>query len=119
MPGTMLGEIDCDSLAAELEPLFGHDLAVQPAVAMKQLSALRAYDATSRLGEIADIPTLVLSASHDPIAPPVFGCALASAIAGARFVEFEDASHGLPIQHPARVNTLLREHIDAAESLPR
>jgi len=116
MPPDALASVDRDALAAELAPLFGHDLADQPPVAMKQLGALRAYDATDRLGRITGIPTLVMSAAHDPIAPPRHGHALANAIAGARYVEFDDASHGLPLQHAARVNDLLREHLRAAES---
>lgn len=116
MPEDALRGIDQDALAAQLAPLFGHDIADQPPVAMKQLSALSAYDATDRVSGIVGIPTLVMSAAHDPIAPPVNGRALAAAIPGARYVEFEDASHGLPIQHAARVNQLLRQHLDSAES---
>lgn len=116
MPEDALRGIDQDALAAQLAPLFGHDIADQPPVAMKQLSALSAYDATDRVYGIVGIPTLVMSAAHDPIAPPVNGRALAAAIPGARYVEFEDASHGLPIQHAARVNQLLRQHLDSAES---
>lgn len=116
MPPAALQQVDRDALAAELEPLFGHDLADQPPVAMKQLSALRGYDATERLGELAGIPTLVMSAAHDPIAPPRLGRALADAIPGARFVEFDNASHGLPIQHAERVNELLSRHLADAES---
>ncbi|HEU4556284.1 MAG TPA: alpha/beta fold hydrolase [Longimicrobium sp.] len=84
-------------------------------VAMKQLGALRAYDASERLGTLAAIPTLVMSAAHDPIAPPQYGRALADAIPGARYLEFEDASHGLPIQHAERVNQLLLDHLRGAE----
>lgn len=116
MPPDVLRTADRDALAAELEPLFGHDLAVQPPVAMKQLGALRRWDGRSRLSELAGIPTLVVSAAHDPIAPPLFGRALAAGIPGARYVEFPDASHGLPIQHADRVNALLGEHLAAAES---
>jgi len=116
MPECALAGVDRDELAATLEPLFGHDLAVQPAVAMKQLAALRAYDASDRLARLAGVSTLVLSAAHDPIAPPRYGRALACAIPGARYYEFGDASHGLPIQHAGRVNALLREHIDLAEA---
>jgi len=116
MPPAALRETDRDRLAAELAPLFGHDLADQPPITLKQLGALRAYDATDRLGEITGIPTLVMSAAHDPIAPPRLGRALAAAIPGARFVEFADASHGLPIQHAGRVNALLVEHLRQAES---
>ena len=115
MTPSALREVDPDALAAELAPLFGHDLADQPPVALKQLSALRAYDASDRLGGIAGIPTLVMSAAHDPVAPPRHGRALAEGIPGARFVEFDDASHGLPISHAARVNELLAEHLRSAE----
>src|SRR5215218_4923303 len=116
MPPSALREVDRHRLAAELAPLFGHDLADQPPIAMKQLGALRAYDASDRLDRISGIPTLVMSAAHDPIAPPRHGRALAAAIPGARFVEFDDASHGLPIQHAARVNELLADHIEQTES---
>jgi pimeloyl-ACP methyl ester carboxylesterase len=106
---------DEDKLAAELEPLFGHDLADQPPVAMKQLAALRAYDATDRLQQLSGLATLVVSAEHDPIAPPAYGRLLAQGIAGARFVEFPDASHGVPIQNAAEINLLLQQHLRAAE----
>jgi aminoacrylate hydrolase len=107
---------DTTQLAEELRPIFGHDLADQPPIALKQLSALRAWDGSGRLAELAAIPTLVVSGAHDPIAPPRFGRALAAAIPGARHVEYEDASHGLPIQHAARVNDVLRTHIGRAEA---
>ncbi len=116
MPPELLETVDADALAARLAPLFGHDLAEQPPVAMKQLAALRAYDASSRLGSLAGIPVLVMSAAHDPIAPPRFGKALADGIPGARFVAFSDASHGLPLQLPERVNALLMEHLAASQS---
>jgi pimeloyl-ACP methyl ester carboxylesterase len=116
MPPAALRDADADRLAAELAPLFGHDLADQPAIALKQLGALRGYDASNRLAQLSAIPTLVMSAAHDPIAPPRYGRALAEAIAGARFLQFDDASHGLPIQHAERVNALLAEHLRQAES---
>jgi pimeloyl-ACP methyl ester carboxylesterase len=116
MPESALERIDPDQLADELAVLFGHDLADQPPVVMKQLSALRAYDATDRLAQLAGIPTLVMSGAHDPIAPPRFGRALSARIPGARYVEFDDASHGLPIQHADRVNALLEEHLGLADS---
>ena len=33
----------------------------------------------------------------------------------ARYLEFDDASHGLPIQHAERVNELLLDHLRGAE----
>ena len=110
MPPEVLATADRDALAAELAPFFGHDLADQPPVAMKQLSALRAYDATNRLRELAGIPTLVVSARYDRIAPPDRGRALADGIPQARFVEFSDASHGVTIQLAGRINHLLDSH---------
>jgi pimeloyl-ACP methyl ester carboxylesterase len=105
---------DTDALAARLAELFGHDLADQAPITMKQLGALRTFDATARLGELAGIPTLVVSATEDPIAPPRFGAALAAAIPGARYEELPDASHGVTIQQPEVINTLLRRHVAAA-----
>lgn len=55
--------------------------------------------------------TLVISATHDPIAPPEVGRKLAGLIPGARFVEIEDASHGVPIHLADKVNGLLDEFI--------
>ncbi len=114
MPPAALVQADRDALADRLAPLFGHDLADQPPIVMKQLSAMRPYDATPRLRELAGIPTLVVSAAHDPIARPAFGQAIAEGIPGARYVEFADASHGVPIQMADRVNRLLFTHLDGA-----
>jgi pimeloyl-ACP methyl ester carboxylesterase len=115
MPPPALAGADRDRVAAELAPLFGHDLADQPPVAMKQLAAARRYDATPRLGELAAVPTLVVSAAHDRIAPPAGGRAIAAGIPGARYVEIPDASHGVPIHQADRVNALLLDHLAGAE----
>lgn len=116
MPPGSVSASNRELLAADLAELFGHDLADQPPIAMEQLGALRRYDATPRLRELSGIPTLVVSAAHDPIAPPRFGRALAAVIPKARFVEFANASHGLPIQHADEVNRLLRELFQHVES---
>ncbi|CAN5337618.1 alpha/beta fold hydrolase [soil metagenome] len=105
-----LAGADRDALAAKFAPLFGHDLADQPPIVMKQLSCMRGYNALPRLGELGGIRTLAVSAAHDPIAPPRHGRAIADAIPGARYVEFADASHGLPISHSAQINELLTNH---------
>lgn len=103
---------DLDALAARFEPLFGHDLAEQPPIVEKQLEALRRSDPSSRLGELEGLRTLIVSADHDPIAPPSVGRTLAQAMAGSRFVEFGEASHGLPITHAEAVNSLLVDHFE-------
>lgn len=116
-PPAMRDNAELDALAERLAPVFGHDLGdVRPIVGV-QLKALRGYGASARLGEIR-VPTVVASAAHDPIAPPRVGRALADGIPGARYAEFPDASHGLPITHAERVNELLLEHLAAAEARP-
>jgi len=99
-----------DEVARQFAPIFGHDLAVQPPVAMKQLTAMARYDATPRLHQLSGLPTLVVSATHDRLARPEYGRGLAAAIRGARFVEIKDAAHGVPIERPESINSLLLEH---------
>lgn len=111
MPPSVLAGQDRDSLAVQLAPLFGHDLARPPAIVMAQLRAMSRYDARSRLSRLANLPTLVVAAQQDRIARPVFGRALATAIPGARYVELKDAGHGVPIHAAEMINDLLRQHL--------
>ena len=104
---------DRGALAGELNALFGRDLGVSAPIVDEQLKVMGRYDATPQLGRLTGVPTLVVSGRHDPIAPPVFGRAIAAGIGGSRYVEFEDASHALVIQSRDRLNALLREHLDA------
>ena len=71
-------------------------------------------DAMALLDALSSIPTLVVSATHDRIAPCEQGRALAGAIRGARYVEIDGAAHGVTIHNADVVNDLLREHIAAA-----
>jgi aminoacrylate hydrolase len=116
MPESVLRSRDRAQLAEELRPLFGRDLADQPPIVMKQVSAMGRYDAFDRLGQLQGIATLVLSAGHDRISLPAYGRELAAAIPGARLVEIAEAGHGVAIQCAALVNAELAEHIDAAEA---
>lgn len=110
MPKDALASADRAALADRLADLFGHDLADQPSIVMPQIRAMARYDARDRLAGLAGIRTLVMSAAHDRIASPASGRLLAAAIPGARYVEYADAGHGLPIQHADRVNAVLRDH---------
>ena len=104
---------DLDAEAERLAPLYGHDLADSPPVVDHQLKALRATDLTPRLCELAGLPTLIVNAAHDPIAPPSAGRALNTGIPGSRYVEIADASHGWPVTHAAQTNPMLSEHFSA------
>jgi len=107
MPSSYLAKVDRARLDADLADLFGRDLADQPAIVMPQLRAMSRYDALARLAALQAIPTVVGSASLDRIALPAFGRQLADAIPGARFVEFPDAGHAVPIHSASTINALL------------
>jgi 3-oxoadipate enol-lactonase len=112
-PPATLQAADTDALAARFAAVIGRDLADQPPILMRQLMAMGRHDTCSRLGELRHIPTLVVSAEHDRIALPRYGQTLASAIPGARFELMRDASHGVIIHAPERVNELLERFLDS------
>ena len=116
MPAALVEACGVDAVVEELERAFGRSLAAPEVaeIAGRQLAALRAHDERGRLGELAGIPTLVASARHDPIATVAHGKALAEAIPGAAYREWEDASHALPIQLPREVNAALAAHFAGA-----
>jgi pimeloyl-ACP methyl ester carboxylesterase len=105
------------ALVEKLPDLFGHDLADQPAIVNEQLRAMRDTDLSARLARLALLPTLILCAAQDPIAPISAGREIAHGIPGSRLVEFEGASHGLPMTHAGSVNGMLRDHFERAEKL--
>jgi aminoacrylate hydrolase len=115
MPPALLASSDRAQQAEKLRALFGRDLADQPPIILKQLAAMAKYDASARLGQLAHIPSLVMSAELDRIALPAFGRELAAAIPGARFVELPGAAHGVSIYAPGEVNALLAEHFASAD----
>jgi len=115
MPDAYLRTVDASRLAQDLARLFGRDLGDQPPIVMKQLRAMKRYGEVAWPGGQGRVPTLVVSGAHDPIAPPKFGRALAAQIPGARYVEFDQASHALPIQCADDVNALLAEHLSLNE----
>jgi pimeloyl-ACP methyl ester carboxylesterase len=117
-PPAALQTADTDALAVRFAALIGRDLADQPPILMKQLTAMGRHDTYSRLGELRDIPTLVVSAEHDRIALPRYGQMLANAIPGARFELLRDASHGVTIHAPERVNDLLLRFLDSVIAPP-
>ena len=106
---------DLDELASRFAKLIGRDLADQPPILMQQLKALGRHDCSKRLPELGAIPTLVLSAEHDPIALPRYGRQIAELIPGARFEEIPAAAHGVIIQKADLINQKLRHWFQTAE----
>lgn len=113
-PDSYVRERGESAVIDELEAAFGRSLADTPGIADEQLDALRRHDERERLAELAEIPALVVSAEHDPIARADAGRALAEGIGRARYVAWADASHALPIQQRSEVNAMLRAHFASA-----
>jgi pimeloyl-ACP methyl ester carboxylesterase len=107
---------DLDHIARSLEPLFGHDLGVTPAIAMRQVRAMSRWNVLARLADLKSIPTLVVGATHDLIARRELVRATAAAIPGAKLVELEGAAHGVPVTAPDTVTGLLRDHLGEVEA---
>lgn len=116
MPDAFIAERGIDAVATSLEEVLGRPLSSPPPVADLQLSALRRHDERERLAELSTIPVFVASGRHDPIARPAFGRALAETIRGAKYREWEEASHALPIQFPDEVNAALAAHFATAQA---
>jgi pimeloyl-ACP methyl ester carboxylesterase len=114
LPPSLRGGVDPDALAATYGRWFERDLAHPAPIANAQLLACRAHDAAERLGELAGIPTLVVSAELDVIALPAYGRELARRIPGAEYHELAGAAHGVPLSEPRRIDELLRAHLDRA-----
>jgi pimeloyl-ACP methyl ester carboxylesterase len=102
-------------LVERLARVFGHDIGDLPAISARQLAAMKAHDVTPRLGELAGIPTLVISGEKDLIARPASGKAIAAGIPGARYVEIAGASHAFPILEAERCADLIMKHLAEAE----
>jgi aminoacrylate hydrolase len=107
--------VDRDVLAQKVALLIGRDLAYSPPVLLRQVRALSRHNASARLGELKNIPTLVMSAGQDLIALPRHGRELAQSIPGARFELVPGASHGIILNRPQLVNDALESFIAEAE----
>lgn len=104
--------INPDTYAAQLAPLFGHDLGDLPPIVSRQLSAMRRYNALPTLASIDDLPCMVMTAKHDPIAPPQLGLQLKQSFKRHEYWQFDEASHGLPITHAEKVNRILLDWLN-------
>lgn len=99
-----------NAVAQELSDVFQRDLAPLPPVSSRQLRALSRHDSSSRLHELATIPSIVIAGEYDPIARPAGARKLAEAIGANEFHLLEGESHALTIQAPDNVNGLIAAH---------
>ncbi len=109
-------EIHSEAMASRLSAIVGHDIAEIPPITGQQVRAMRQTDLTAELDKLAGVPTLVVSADLDMIAPPSLGRAMAARIPGARFVEVKGDAHSFPILKPKECAALVMEHLAAVEA---
>ncbi len=110
LPRSMRHPEDLDNWAQKMALIFGYDLADPPAVVFQQLRAYSAFNPGDGLAGLAGIPSLVVSAEEDPLAPPSLGRRLAQSLPGSRYHEVAGASHGVTVTHPEIINQRLAEH---------
>lgn len=117
LPPSMRSVEELEHWSKELEVIFGRDLADTPSFIFRQVLAYRKFDASSRLKELKDVPTLVINGAYDPLSPPTLGRRLAACLATSNYEEIPEAAHGVTVTHAREINSLLRSHLEFAESL--
>jgi pimeloyl-ACP methyl ester carboxylesterase len=110
------GQERSEKLLKKMERVFGHDIGDLPEISDAQLAAMGNHNVTDRLGELAGIPTLIVSGEKDLIARPSSGRAIAAGIPGATYVEIAGGSHAFPILEPERCADLILEHLRAVDA---
>ncbi len=106
---------DPDALAATYGEIFGRDLADTPGITREHLKAMGDHALPAGMDALASVPSLVVSGAHDIIARPAYGEQLARLISADRYVELDDAAHGLTVTHRTEVDRMLLDHILAAD----
>jgi pimeloyl-ACP methyl ester carboxylesterase len=81
-----------------------------------QLRAVFGHDTRTRLGTLADLPTLIVKPERDLLIAPRNSDQLARLIPNSRLLSFPDAGHGLIRQVGPELGAALREHFARAES---
>lgn len=89
--------------SAQFDALVASLSALRTDSYLKTLECVTRYHGFPAFAAVA-APTLVLTGSHDPIAPPVMARAMAEAIPGARYVELADCGHISNIEQPEAFN---------------
>jgi pimeloyl-ACP methyl ester carboxylesterase len=93
-----------------MDEYFAHLAKLDPMIMFQMAKAMRNNSAKDLLPEIT-VPTLILAGAKDVMTPPKLAEEMAEAIPNARLEMFEDGSHTLPIDEPARVNALVEEFV--------
>jgi len=80
-----------------------------------QLAAVLHHDTRSRLGRLAELPTLIVKPERDLLIRPRCSELLHQAVKGSTILRFPDAGHGLIRQKAPELGAALRAHFALAE----
>ena len=69
-----------------------------------------------RAVELIDVPTLLIAATHDPLAPPELLAAIRSSVPASEFVTIDGAGHYSNLDHASEFTRALRAHLVRARS---
>jgi 3-oxoadipate enol-lactonase len=94
----------------QFEALLASLAALRTESYLKTLEAVTRYHDFPPFGQV-QVPTLVITGEHDPIAPPAMAQAMAQAIPGARYVELAGAGHISNIEAPDAFNAAVRAFV--------
>jgi pimeloyl-ACP methyl ester carboxylesterase len=86
-----------------------------PRTFLAQYAAVLRFRSEERLGELDDLPTLVVQPGRDRVIHPGESERLAGRIPGARLVCFPGSGHGVIVEEAAAVSRLLLAHFRRAD----
>jgi len=107
-----LERVGIGAAVERLTRAFGHDHA---GTTRAQVGAIARHDVRSRLGELSDLPVLVVGAGRDRLVRIGLVEELARGIAGAELHCFDEAGHGVISECADEVADLLRRKIADAD----
>jgi pimeloyl-ACP methyl ester carboxylesterase len=87
-----------------------------PITTYAQMGAISGHDTRTRLGALAEIPTLVLHGLEDSLVPPRHGRDLAELIPGAKLVLVPGCGHILGTDAEAETAGAILEHLDRSKA---
>ncbi len=114
-PPAFLREIGKARAVELLRGAFVEDFVRMPLCIRRQMAAMWRHRGAD-LSQLRSHPALILTGSHDLTVNTRFSDELQAALPNARLERFTDAAHALPLQYPAAVSRLLRQHFADASS---
>lgn len=96
-----------------MQMIFCRDFLSTPAIVRKQVAALWAHRGGDMAG-LMSTPTLIVTGAQDIVVHTRHSDDLKAQLPQARLQRLADAGHGVPLQHAAAVNQLLRDHFRGA-----